>query len=80
MALTPDRKKAAIVGVVLSVFGLFVLMYGTWLMPEANQQERLFSSMMTVIFGFLLTITSLFVFVVPAAIDYLNDALDRNLE
>lgn len=80
MALTPDRKKTAIVGVVLTVFGLLVLMYGTIIMPEANQQGRLFLAMMTVIFGVLLSLTSTLVFVLPAAYDYMNEALGRDDE
>lgn len=77
MGLTPDRKKSAVVGVGLTVFGLLVLMYGTWIMPQANVDDRLFVAMLTVTFGLLLTVTSLLIFVVPAAIDYMNEALDR---
>lgn len=77
MSLTPDRKKSAIVGVVLSLLGLGVLMYGTTIFPEANQQGHLFPALMLIIFGILLSISSLLVFVLPAAVEYLKEGMDK---
>lgn len=77
MALTPDRKKTAIVGVVLSLFGLGVLIYGTTVFPQANQQGHFFTAMMLVIFGILLSLSSLVVFVLPAAVEYLKEGMNE---
>lgn len=78
MPLTPDKKKSAYVGVVLTVIGLGVLMYGTQILPAANQNERLFSSLMLIIFGLLLSLSSLLIFVLPAAYDYLGEAFSSD--
>ncbi len=75
MPLTPDKKKSAAVGIVLSLFGLGTLMYGTTIFPEAGQQGHLFSAMMLVIFGILLSLSSLLVFVLPASVEYLRQGM-----
>jgi uncharacterized Tic20 family protein len=77
MPLTPDRKKSAVVGVILSLIGLTVMMYGTTIFPEANQQGHLFPALMAVIFGVLLAVSSLLVFVLPAAVEYLKEGMNK---
>lgn len=74
MGLTQERAKSAMVGVGLSVFGLAVMMYGTRLLPTAQEEGRLFGGLMLVIFGVLLAVSSLLIFVLPAAYDYLDEA------
>lgn len=80
MALTPDRKKSALVGVGLTAFGLILLSYGTWLLPVAHQQQRLFGGIMLVIFGFLLALSAVLIFVLPAAYDYMDEAVSERRE
>lgn len=75
MPLTPDRKKSAMVGVVLSLFGLGVLMYGTTIFPQANQEGHIFAALMLIIFGTLLSLSALLVFVLPAAVEYLKEGM-----
>ncbi|MDY6774385.1 MAG: hypothetical protein SVS85_04245 [Candidatus Nanohaloarchaea archaeon] len=68
-ALTPDRKKSAIAGVVLSLFGLAVLIYGTFVLP-IPKEGRLFAGLVLIVFGILLATSAVLVFVLPAAYDY----------
>lgn len=71
-ALTPDRKKSAMVGVLLSLFGLAILIYGTFVLP-VPEQERLFSGLVIIIFGILLVTSAVLAFVLPAAYDYWDE-------
>lgn len=73
MGLTPDRKKSAVAGVGLTLFGLAMLMYGTILLP-LPQGERLFSGLLLIIFGILLATSAVLIFILPAAFDYLEEA------
>ncbi|MDY6769282.1 MAG: hypothetical protein SVW02_04210 [Candidatus Nanohaloarchaea archaeon] len=68
-ALTPDRKKSAIAGVVLSLFGLAILIYGTFVLP-IPEEGRLFAGLVLIVFGILLATSAVLVFVLPAAYDY----------
>lgn len=77
VAVTPDKKKSAVVGIVLSLFGLFLFMYGTTIFPSASQQGHMFSSMLLIVFGGLLSVSSLLVFVLPAAYEYLRASMQE---
>ncbi len=79
MGLTPDRKKSAVAGVALTMFGLFLLMYGTILLP-LPRGERLFGGLLLVIFGFLMSTSSVLIFILPAAYDYLEEATRQRQE
>ncbi|MDY6769754.1 MAG: hypothetical protein SVU88_02155 [Candidatus Nanohaloarchaea archaeon] len=68
-ALTPDRKKSAIAGVALSLLGLAVLIYGTFVLP-LPEEGRLFAGLVLIIFGILLATSAVLILVLPAAYDY----------
>ncbi|MCJ7479253.1 MAG: hypothetical protein MUP63_03705 [Candidatus Nanohaloarchaeota archaeon QJJ-7] len=72
-SITPDRKKSAIVGVLLSLFGIAILIYGTFVF-SAPEQGSLFFELAIVIFGILLATAAVLAFVLPAAYDYWQEA------
>lgn len=71
-ALTPDRRKSAFVGVFLSLLGLAILIYGTFVLPVPEEGQA-FAGLILVIFGILLSASAVLVFILPAAYDYWQD-------
>ncbi|MFB6167095.1 MAG: hypothetical protein ABEJ62_02435 [Candidatus Nanohaloarchaea archaeon] len=71
-SLTPDKKKSAVIGLVLTLFGIAILVYGTFVLPIPDE-GRLFSGLVLVIFGILLATSAVLIFVLPAAFDYLEE-------
>lgn len=68
--ITPSRKKSAITGVVVSVTGLIILFAGTYLLRSVGNT---YTGLAMIIFGILLSITAVLVFVLPAAYEYLRE-------
>lgn len=75
MSVTPDKKKSAWTGMILSLAGIALLVYGTHIFPTSGNPGPLFGSLLLIIFGVLLTTSSLLIFVVPATWEYLQEGL-----
>lgn len=79
MPLTPDRRKSAYVGVGLTGFGLTALLVGTLLLPMMGGllgTVHFAGGVMLSIFGILLSLSSILIFILPAVYDYIEEITD----
>lgn len=81
MPYTPDRQKSAKVGVGLTFVGLLTLLYGTALLYGVNiilvpAGGHFVGGLLLTIFGLLLTISAILIFIVPAIHAYASEVLD----